>query len=106
MIRTITTLCVLVFLLGCAVQKDWVATGGSRADGTIRLSYEYGFLESPQVSESQAVSLAAQRCAVWGYDGAEAFGGTITNCNQPDGFGGCNRWLVTAEFQCLGDLGE
>jgi len=60
---------------GCAVKKDWVSTGGSRADGTVKLSYEYGALEVPQLDEQQAIRLAIQRCQAWGYDRAEAFGG-------------------------------
>ena len=47
-------------LSGCAVTKDWSATGGSRADGVVRLSYELGELETVQLNESQAVRLAAQ----------------------------------------------
>lgn len=90
-------------MTACTTVTDWAATGGSKADGVIRLSYEMGSLETVQVSESQAVSLAAQRCASWGYTGAEAFGGTTRNCMQPGGFGGCGRWTVTKEYQCTGE---
>ncbi|WP_454261926.1 YecR family lipoprotein [Pseudoxanthomonas mexicana] len=38
----------------------------------------------------------------WGYTGAEAFGGVTQQCNMPGGMGGCQRWLVTKEFQCTG----
>ena len=31
-----------VLVSGCATTKNWSATGGSRADATVRLSYEYG----------------------------------------------------------------
>jgi len=31
-----------LLLAGCATTKDWSATGGSQADGTVRLSYEFG----------------------------------------------------------------
>jgi hypothetical protein len=34
-------------LAGYATTKEFVATGGSRADGTVHLSYEYGMFESP-----------------------------------------------------------
>lgn len=89
-------------LSGCATSKNWSATGGSRADATVRLSYEYGLFEKPQVSEMQAISLATSRCQTWGYTGAEAFGGVTQQCNMPDAMGGCNRWMVTKEFQCTG----
>lgn len=91
-----------MMLSGCAVTKDWSATGGSRADGVVRLSYELGELETVQLNESQAVRLAAQRCKTWGYSGAEAFGGTTRQCNKLGGFSGCAQWMVTKEFQCTG----
>lgn len=92
-----------LLLVGCATTKDWSATGGSRADGTVRLSYEFGPFEKPELNEQQAVTLAAQRCKTWGYTGAEAFGGATSVCNLPSGgFGGCSRWLVTKEYQCTG----
>lgn len=58
--------------------------------------------EKPQVNEMQAVNLATSRCQTWGYTGAEAFGGVTQQCNMSDGMGGCNRWMVTKEFQCTG----
>lgn len=90
-------------LTACTTTKDWAATGGSKADGVIRLSYEMAEFETVQVNEYQAVHLATQRCASWGYTGAEAFGGTTRNCVQPGGFGGCARWAVTKEYQCTGE---
>lgn len=94
----------ITLLHGCAVQKDWVATGGSRADGTVRLSYQYGVLQKPQVSDAQGRILAAERCQAWGYEDTEPFGGILTNCATSDGLGGCRVFMVTAEYQCLGDL--
>ena len=91
-----------VALAGCATTKSWSATGGSRADATVRLSYEYGALEKPQVNELEAQNLATARCKTWGYTGAEAFGGSTQQCNMPGGMSGCNRWLVTKEYQCTG----
>jgi len=87
---------------GCAVHKDWAATGGSRSDGTVRLSYEVGEFEKPQLSERQAIMLASKRCKAWGYKGAEAFGGVTRQCNQFGGFNGCSNWMVTKEYQCTG----
>lgn len=87
---------------GCAVQKTLVPTGGSRADGTIELSYEFGPFESPQVDMGQGALVARQRCAAWGYSDAQPFGGQKSLCQQDDGFGGCNRTLVTIQYQCIG----
>ena len=93
---------VALVLSGCATQKQWSATGGSRADATVRMSYEHSSFESPRVNDLEALNLAAARCKTWGYTGAEAFGGTTTQCNMPGGLGGCARYLVTKEFQCTG----
>lgn len=89
-------------LSGCQTTKSWSATGGSRADATVRLSYEYGAFEVPQTNDAEALNLATARCKTWGYTGAEPFGGVTQQCNMPGGMGGCNRWLVTKEFQCTG----
>jgi hypothetical protein len=97
---------VVVGLASCATTKDWAATGGSRSDGTVKLSYQYGMFESPKVSEQQAVELATSKCAAWGYSGAQAFGGEFKTCNAYNGYGSCVSWLVTAEYQCLGGPGK
>jgi hypothetical protein len=91
-----------LLLSGCVTAKSWSATGGSRADATVRLSYDYGALESPETNELEAISLATARCKTWGYTGAEAFGGVTQQCSMPGGMGGCQRWQVTKEFQCTG----
>jgi hypothetical protein len=88
-----------IFLQGCATQKELVPTGGSRADGIVKLSYEYGLFEAPTIDVQQGVISAQQRCSSWGYKKAEAFGGSTKACiNSSDS--GCNRWLVTIEYQC------
>lgn len=99
---------VIVFLFcailsGCTTTKHWAATGGSRSDATVTLSYEVGEFEKAQVSESAAISLAGRRCRSWGYAGAEAFGGITRSCIQFGGFSGCSLWLISKEFQCSGD---
>jgi len=88
-------------LSGCAVNKEWVATGGSRADGTVKLAYEYGQFQTPNTSRDQAIRTAQLRCTAWGYTGAEAFGEVIRTCTQSGGLG-CQTYRMTAEFQCLG----
>lgn len=100
--RYLSVLITLV-LYGCAVQKEYVATGGSRADGTIELSYEYGRFQAPRVNEQQGVTLAKRRCKAWGYSDAEPFGGKKQTCSFSDA-NGCAQWFVTAQYQCLGSL--
>ena len=85
---------------GWSVQKNWIATGGSKADGTIKLSYEHSRFEKPQLSEQQALSQAKRRCNAWGYSQAEAFGGTISQCNSGS-ISSCKNWFVTKEYQCM-----
>lgn len=85
---------------GCATHKDWSATGGSKSDGTVELSYQVGLFEQAQVSEQQALGLAIKRCNAWGYTRAEAFGGVTKQCNNLSS-SGCNSWLVTKEYQCI-----
>lgn len=93
-------LAALVSLSACATVKNWQATGGSRADGTVKLSYEYGMFESPSLT-TDGIAIAIERCRVWGYSGAEPFGGQTQVCNQFSS-SGCMSWLVTKEFQCTG----
>ena len=95
----------LFILPACASSLTaWQATGGSRADGSIRLSYEYKEgLRKTVTDPAQATRLAQQRCAAWGYQGAEAFGGETRTCNVRV-LGMCDTWTVTREYQCLGAL--
>jgi hypothetical protein len=86
---------------GCAVQKQMVATGGSRADGTVKMAYEFGMFEMPKIDMQQGQDAATQRCKSWGYTNAEAFGGQTKTCSSFGG-GACNSWLVTVEYQCTG----
>lgn len=92
----------IALLAGCTTVKDWSATGGSRSDGVVRLSYEHGEFEKAVLNEAQAVSIATKRCATWGYTGAEAFGGVSRQCAQMGGMGGCATYIVTKEYQCTG----
>lgn len=95
-------------LVGCAkpAPKSWVPTSGSRADATVKLSYEYNpNTEIPQVNEAQALEAAKKRCSSWGYSDAEAFGGVLGICTQMvPAFGGpqCLQRIVTKEYQCIG----
>lgn len=95
-----TTL-VIMSIQGCAVNKVLVPTGGSRSDGTVKLSFEYGGFEKPMVVEQQGLDDAKKRCASWGYTGAEKFGGATNTCIQSSG-GSCDRYLFTYEYQCTG----
>lgn len=94
--------CALAFaaLAGCATPKAWSAMGGSRADATVTLGYEYALFEQPQISDS-GDAVALQRCRAWGYSGAEAFGAQMSRCVAMTN-SGCQQTQVTKTYQCLG----
>ncbi|MGM8850657.1 YecR family lipoprotein [Salinicola halophyticus] len=87
-------------LAGCAVHKTMVPTGGSKADGTIDLSYDVSMFETPEVNAQQGLNAAAKRCQAWGYSDAEPFGGATSQCVAMGGYG-CNTTRYTMTYQCL-----
>jgi hypothetical protein len=95
----------VVLLASCETAKEMQATGGSRADGTVNLSYEYGIFERPVVDRTAAQETARSRCAAWGYPQAQPFGGQINHCNQYNTYGACLDMLVTVQYQCTGANG-
>jgi hypothetical protein len=101
--RILVSLVTTLMLFGCATQKELIPTGGSRADGTVKLSYQFGAFEVPQVNENQGLFSAKKRCQAWGYSGAEAFGGAVKTCASAS-MGSCNIFQVTVEYQCTGPL--
>lgn len=94
-------LAVLLIVAGCATEKIMVPIGGSRADGTVNLAFEYGMFEAPHVDVAAATVTAAQRCKAWGYTSAEPFGGQQNKCELSNQYG-CIRTMVTVTFQCTG----
>lgn len=92
-----------IILAACASQKDLIPSGGSRADGAVQMSYEYGLFESPVVDMGQGTAAAGNTCHGWGYSGAQPFGGQTRKCLvRDDSGGGCVRMQVTVQFQCTG----
>ena len=92
---------VLLALVGCATAKSWIPIGGSRADATVTLGYQYGMFEVPTLDHAAGDRLATQRCAVWGYSGAEAFGAELSQCTSMSS-SGCAQMQVTKTYQCTG----
>lgn len=89
----------LVVVAGCATVSQMTATSGSRSDGIVKLSFEYGMLDKVQIDQASALRTAQQRCGTWGYTGAEPFGGMTRQCQAYSGYG-CMRWFATVEYQC------
>jgi YecR-like lipoprotein len=92
-----------------AVTKVPVATGGSKADGTIQLAYERTASEIVTVNSAMAEGNALERCQSWGYSRAEAFAGWTSQCVEwGQGLwvngavpGACAREMVYMNYQCL-----
>lgn len=91
----------VILLSSCATVKHLTPIGGSKSDGIVKMSYEYGQLELPKVDIQEGARTAQKRCSAWGYSGAEAFGGGTKSCVAYSS-SGCIRWSVTIEFQCTG----
>ena len=104
--KALLALIAAITITGCATKKDFYAMGGSRADGTVDMAYDFRQFESPVVNPAQAQSIAKSKCRVWGYSDAEAFGGVTQNCHQRDGFGTCVAGQVVHTYQCIGNLNE
>ena len=91
-----------LMLLSCAVAVTPVSTGGSRADGTIEMSYQYGAFTVPEPDWVTAGQEASARCRNWGYTSAETFGTGLQSCVSSDFYGNCNLYRVTQTYQCSG----
>jgi len=89
----------VLVVTGCATVSQMEATGGSRSDGIVKLSFEYGMFDKVQLDQTAALQKARQRCAVWGYTDADPFGGVERQCQAMSGYG-CMRWFATVEYQC------
>lgn len=89
-------------LTACATPTTPEPTGGNRAGGTVDESFEYGGLQKPVINWDVAQASAKERCAAWGYTGADKFGGAKTQCIYSNSYG-CLRWTATVTYQCTGN---
>jgi len=106
LLRPLVAISISIALASCATPTVKIPQpiGGSRADGTIKMSYQVGRFEQPVVQWGIAQDAAAEKCKAWGYKNAEAFGGQQTQCQAVNGFGDCLSTLVTLTYQCTGSL--
>lgn len=98
-LATIASAILLHGLTGCATGRQWAVSGGDKAAGVVRVSYEYPELREPTVDDAKAAQLAANRCDLWGYESAEPIEGQIRQCSNMDG-DNCDMWRVTREYRC------
>lgn len=92
----------LITISGCTIHKEWVATDGSKADGTVTLVYEYPSTFTPETKHYQAEKLAREKCQDWGYKDAKAFGGGDRICVTRSFTRLCETYRVTMRMQCTG----
>src|SRR5262245_6541629 len=100
----LTVIVLALGLGGCASRHTVIkipeATGGSRSDGVVELSYEYAATERILIDWEVAATKARQRCQAWGYGDAQPFGGSKSACQIHDE-GYCKRYFVTVPYQCV-----
>ena len=92
------TIALAVALAGCATHKEYVAVGGSKADGRATMAYDYTVFEVPEVDEAAGRAEALRRCQNWGYQAVEGFAPQTVKMVDPSG---SEYWRVTREYQCL-----
>ena len=95
----LTLVAVMLAVSSCATDITPFATGGSKADGTVSMSYEYHDYEQPVIDWEEVDKEALSICQKWGYSNAEAFGGSTRTCVAGTQYG-CARYSVTTEYQC------
>ena len=98
--KLVVALGVALIVSACSVQKEWVETNASRADGTVTLAYEYGGLQTRVIDPEQGTNLAKTSCSDWGYTGAKPLA-TMSQCTMTGQYG-CMRFMVSQRYQCLG----
>jgi hypothetical protein len=92
---------VFLVLAACATQPKWSPSSNNRGLGVARVAYEYPKFQEPAMSDAEAMTLAANRCAAWGFARAEMIPGELRDCSvSKDGI--CDLWKVTREYQCTG----
>ena len=95
----------LIAFVGCETIKIPTAVGGSKADATVVMGYQYGGFERPVVDWDKAEVEAGRVCRNWGYDRAEPFGGAMSECSASNQYG-CVQWIVSVQYQCLNESSE
>ncbi len=90
-----------VFLLtSCSTNMEMKATGGSKSDGTVTLSFDHAAIMDPIIDEKKVLQTAKAKCNVWGFRNAKAFGGSTKKCLEEYKTGGCAGFRVKKVYQC------
>lgn len=99
--RKLFCMSAMILVAGCATVSTMTPTGGSRSDGIVEMSFEYGAFDKVNIDQQSSLVQARARCQTWGYQDAEPFGGVVRQCQAAGGYG-CMRWFATVKYQCTG----
>jgi hypothetical protein len=99
--KVFISLVLLIIFMNCATTIFLQPTTGSKADGTVTMSYEYGIFQQPEIKWQDALNQATAKCQRWGYKSAEKFGAGLETCLTRNQYGNCIRSRVDVEYQCL-----
>lgn len=100
-IITLGALGAMVTLVACTTVSQMEATGGSRSDGVVEMSFDYGAFQKLNIDKDASQAKATAACQAWGYQAAEPFGGALEQCTSMSGYG-CMQHHVTVKYQCTG----
>jgi len=95
----ILALATIALFTNCEVDKYLAVSGGSKANGTVELFYDYGSFQKPILHMEQGKAEASRRCQNWGYSGSEFFDVYTKKCITAT-TSGCSVWRVTYNCQC------
>ncbi len=91
-----------VFVSGCVVTVvNPQATGGSRSDAIIELSFNHRMFENYVIDKDKSHATALRKCKIWGFTDTEPFGGTTTSCARYNYANNCVEYKVSIPYQCL-----
>ena len=74
-------------------------TGGSKSDAVVEMAYSTGMFRSLAIDWKATNQAAIDRCASWGFSGAERFGGSTKTCVQHYDED-CLRYEHVYKYQC------
>jgi hypothetical protein len=101
-IRTLPSISIAILLSACAAPTQHpVATSGSKSDATVTLTAEFS-PNGERPNWGNALNTAKDRCAAWGYVGAEALGAVFQSCTLAGSYGTCIRYRESVTYQCTG----
>lgn len=86
---------------GCATPVVPTVAGGSRADGIVVLTGDYGLWKKGEIQWGEALTDARAACKGWGYQDAKAFDRYQSRCTSDTPIG-CANTRVMLRFQCTG----